>query len=132
MMRCIGYAYPWDYADDAAAADRAAGLGLDAVAVAASYHATRAASPLHPRRRVFEVDAACYVPVRQEAWRGRGLVPVAAAWDPGGESFAAHRELTARALEVDAWIVLSHNAALGGAHRDLVIRGALRTSPRSR
>ena len=48
VKRSVGYAYQWDYIGDPAAASRAATLGLDAVAVAASYHSTRAATPLHP------------------------------------------------------------------------------------
>ena len=55
MVVCsVGYAYPWDYVGDPAAAGRAAKLGLDSVAVAAAYHATRAGTPLHPDHRVFD------------------------------------------------------------------------------
>ncbi|MGE5765212.1 MAG: hypothetical protein ACM3ZF_15490, partial [Mycobacterium leprae] len=65
VKRVVGYAYPWDYVGDPAAAERAAGMRLDAVAVAASYHSTRAGTPLHPEHRVFEeAESACYVPVR--------------------------------------------------------------------
>jgi hypothetical protein len=126
MKRCVGYAYPWDYVGDSVAASRAADLGLDAVAVAASYHATRAATPQHPDRRVFEAEfAACYVPVREEAWRGHRLVPATPKWDPDGDSFGnAHRRLAAQGLEVEAWIVLTHNSTLGRAHPDLVVRNA--------
>jgi hypothetical protein len=109
-----------------AAASRAATLGLDAVAVAASYHATRAATPLHPGHRIFEAEhAACYVPVREQAWRGHRLVPDLPAWDPDGHSFGnACRQLTAEGLQVEAWIVLTHNSALGCGHPDLVVRNA--------
>jgi hypothetical protein len=126
LKRSVGYAYPWDYAGDPAAASRPASLGLDAVAMAASYHATRAATPLHPDRRIFEAEhAACYVPVRKPAWRGHRLVPALPAWDPGGDSFGnACRQLTAEGLRVEAWIVLTHNSALGRRHPDLVVRNA--------
>jgi hypothetical protein len=126
LTRSVGYAYPWDYAGDPAAAPRAASLGLDAVAVAASYHATRAATPLHPQHRIHDADhAASYVPVREQAWRGHRLVPAVAPWDPDGDSFAsAHGQLVAQGLEVEAWIVLTHNSALGRAHTDLVVRNA--------
>ena len=122
----MGYAYPWDHIDDPAAAPRAATLGLDTVAVAASYHATRAATPLHPTRRIFEApQAACYVPVREPAWRGHRLVPATPPWDPAGESFAnACRHLAAEGLPVEAWIVLTHNSTLGRAHPNLVVRNA--------
>jgi hypothetical protein len=126
MKRSVGYAYPWDYVQDLAAAPRAADLGLDAVAVAASYHATRAATPLHPDHRIFEAEhAACYVPVRDQAWRGHRLVPVLPSWDPDGDSFGnACRQLRAEGLQVEAWIVLTHNSALGRRHPDLVVRNA--------
>jgi hypothetical protein len=126
LKRVVGYSYTWDFVDDPAAAPRAAGLGLDAVVLAASYHATRAGTPLHPDRRIFEAEtAACYVPIRESAWRGRRLIPVAPTWDPRGESFGnAHRQLTAEGLSVEAWTVLTHNAALGREHGDLVVRNA--------
>lgn len=125
-MRGVGYAYPWDFAGDRAAVARAAELGLDGVAVAASYHPTRAATPLHPDHRLFEApDAACFVPVREEAWRGHRLVPVTPEWDRGGESFAsAYGQLEAEGLAVDAWIVLTHNGLLGLRHPDLVVHNA--------
>jgi hypothetical protein len=127
LKRSVGYAYPWDYAGDPAAAPRAATLGLDAVAIAASYHATRAATPLHPDHRVHDAEhAACYVPVREPAWRGHRLVPSAPAWDPNGDSFSgAHEQLVKQGLQVEAWIVLTHNSALGRAHPDLVVRNAV-------
>ncbi len=122
MVTAVGYAYPWDL-DDPAAADRAAGLGLDAVAVAASYHSTRAATPLHPTRRtVVARHAAFYLPVRESAWRGARLTPAAPTW-PG--SFTDAREaLRAAGLPVHAWVVLTHNTRLGTAHPDLTVRNA--------
>ena len=126
VSRSVGYAYPWDFVGDPAAARRAAETGLDSVAVAASYHATRAGTPLHPDHRVVEAEsAAFYLPVRADAWRGHRLVPVIPTWDPAGASFAAaHRALAAEGLAVDAWIVLTHNSALGRANPDLVARNA--------
>ena len=104
------------------------------VALAASYHATRAGTPLHPVHRIFEAEtAACYVPIRESAWRGQRLVPVAPAWDPGGESFGnAFRQLTDQGLPVEAWIVLAHNSALGREHGDLVVRNAFGDRYRTR
>jgi hypothetical protein len=126
LKRLVGYAYTWDYAGDAAAAPRAATLGLGSVAVAASYHATRAATPLHPEHRIHDAEhAACYVPVREQAWRGHRLVPAVPSWDPNGDSFAsAQGQLLGQGLQVEAWIVLTHNSTLGRAHPDLVVRNA--------
>jgi hypothetical protein len=65
------------------------------------------------------------VPVRKQAWRGHRLVPGLPAWDPDGDSFgSACRQLTAEGLQVEAWIVLTHNSALGRGHPDLVVRNA--------
>ncbi|MFE0458309.1 hypothetical protein ACFW1A_03485 [Kitasatospora sp. NPDC058965] len=124
--RAVGYAYPWDFLDDPAAPGRACALGLDAVAVAAAYHTVRAASPLHPARRLTEAPyAACYVPIREEAWRGRRLRPARPTWlnsaDPFGEARGA---LHAAGLQVYAWTVLTHNSRLGRANPDLTVRNA--------
>jgi len=126
MPRAVGYAYPWDYVGDDAAARRAVSAGVDSVALAASYHSTRAATPLHPDRRIFEAQrSACCVPVREQAWRGQRLIPVVPDWDPGGHAFGdACRQLGAAGLPVEAWIVLTHNGALRRAHPDLVVRNA--------
>ncbi|MGH3646986.1 MAG: hypothetical protein ACRDTM_07410, partial [Micromonosporaceae bacterium] len=122
MVSAVGYAYPWDF-DDPAAAGRAVELGVDAVAVAASYHTTRAATPLHPTRRTLVAShAALYVPVRTAAWRGARLVPAAPSW-PG--SFEQSRDAVRGAgLGVHAWIVLTHNSRLGAGHPDLTVRNA--------
>jgi hypothetical protein len=125
-LRSVGYAYPWDYEGDPAAAERAVGLGLDAVALAAAYHATRAGTPWHPRHRV--IDArwdACYVPVRGADWSGQRLVPLEPTWTMAPDSFSpARRQLTDQGLGVEAWIVLTHNLAQGLRHPDLVVRNA--------
>ncbi len=122
----LGYAYPWDFEGDPAAAARAAELGCDVVALAATYHASRTVSPLHPTRRIVEVaTSAAYVALRAEAWRGHRLVPSAPRW-PGGETaFAtATRALRTEGLDVAAWIVVTHHDELGLANPDLVVRNA--------
>lgn len=122
--RAVGYAYPWDFLDDPAAADRVAGLGLAAVAVAANYHTVRAATPLHPHRAMMRAEhAACYLPVRTGAWSGRRLVPATPSWLPTTDSFGQARAAL-RGHDVYAWIVFTHNSLLGRAHQDLVVRNA--------
>jgi hypothetical protein len=122
----VGYAYPWDFPGDPAAVDRARTLGLDAVAVAAAYHTVRAASPLHPGRRTTDASyAACYVPVRKEAWRGRRLRPAPPTWVDSPDSFGVARDaLRATGLQAHAWTVLTHNSRLGREHPDLTVRNA--------
>ncbi|MHB8333502.1 MAG: alpha-galactosidase [Acidimicrobiales bacterium] len=122
----VGYAYPWDFEGDPAAATRAAELGCDTVALAATYHSSRTVSPLHPTRRMFEVStSAAYVALRPEAWRSHRLVPSRPSW-PGGETAfttAAH-DLREAGLDVAAWIVVTHHDELGLANPDLVVRNA--------
>jgi hypothetical protein len=121
-----GYAYPWDYLDDDAAAPRAAQLGLDVVALAATYHAARVPRPLHPSRRVTEVPySACYVPIREAAWRGHHLIPRAPSWLDNEDPFLrAQNRLDEQGCVVDAWIVLTHLDDAGAEHPDLVVRNA--------
>lgn len=119
----VGYAYPWDVIGDPSFADRARSLGVSKVALAAAYHTTRAATPLHPEHRIVEArSAALYRPVRAEAWDGARLVPPPAAWvaaeDPYGEATAI---LTDAGFEVAAWIVLTHSSGLGEANPDLAV-----------
>ncbi|MFD4327901.1 hypothetical protein ACFWQC_24945 [Nocardioides sp. NPDC058538] len=119
----VGYAYPWDVIGDPTFADRARSLGVTKVALAAAYHTTRAATPLHPEHRIVEArSAALYRPVRAEAWAGARLVPPAATWvaadDPYGEAATI---LAEAGLEVAAWIVLTHSTLLGEANPDLAV-----------
>ncbi|BCJ30657.1 hypothetical protein [Actinocatenispora sera] len=122
--RVVGYAYPWDVLGDPAFVSRVRALGVTEVALAASYHATRAATPLHPEHLVVEArEAALYRPVRQRAWAGHRLVPLAADWVPGDDPFgAATVRLRAAGISVTAWIVLAHATHLGTAHPDVAVR----------
>ena len=125
-MNITGYSYPWDYLGDPDAAPRAVDLGVDVVALAASYHATRVISPLHPTRFSTDVPySACYAPLREEAWRDHRLTPRAPSWLDRENSFAsAQRRLADVGLVVDAWIVLTHYDDVGYEHPDLVVRNA--------
>jgi hypothetical protein len=125
-VNVTGYAYPWDAIGDDAAASSAAELGVDVVALAATYHATRVVTPLHPSRRVLDVPySAAYIPIRPDAWRDQRLQPRAPAWMTSGDSFneAAQRFAT-QGLAVDAWIVIAHDDDLGVAHPEIVARNA--------
>jgi len=121
----VVYAYPWDIVGDPAAPGRLKALGADAVALAAAYHTTRAATPHHPEHRLVDVHAACYVPVREEAWRGHRLVPPRPAWMSSADPFGEARDaLRAEGLPVHAWTVLTHNSVLGSSAPDLVVTNA--------
>jgi hypothetical protein len=114
-----GHAYPWDVLGDPAFAGRHAWP----VTLAAAYHSTRAATPLHPRHQIVDARyAALYRPVRAEAWQGHDLRPLGADWmaepDPFG---AAAALLKAAGRRVNAWIVLTHNTRLGRLRPDLTV-----------
>ncbi|GAA4214338.1 hypothetical protein [Actinocatenispora rupis] len=125
--RPVGYAYPWDVLGDPAFPARVRALGLTEVALAASYHSTRAATPMHPGHLVVEArEAALYRPVRERAWAGRRLVPRAADWVPGDDSFGkAATQLRAAGISVTAWIVLCHATHLGTAYPDVAVRNCV-------
>jgi hypothetical protein len=125
-VSATGYAYPWDFLGDPEAASRARDIGVDVVALAATYHATRAASPLHPTRRLNDVPySASYIPRRDEAWRGHRLTPRVPEWLDTDNAFGiAHQQLSDVGLPVDAWIVLTHLDDAGYEYPDLVTRNA--------
>ena len=124
-MKVTGYAFPWDAIDDDAAPRRAADLGVDNVALAATYHATRVVTPLHPSRRVLDVaHSAAYFPIRPESWDHRRLAPRAP--EPAyADSFnEAARRFEAVGLPVVAWVVVAHEDDLGRANSDVAVRNA--------
>jgi len=117
------HAYPWDVLDGGGASAAARDLGAGVVHLAAAYHAVRAATPTHPRRRVVEaVSSALYTAAHEEVWSGAALVPPAAdAW-AGPDSYGRAQEaLRADGLRVRAWLALSHVDGIGGARGECVI-----------
>ncbi|MGW2142847.1 hypothetical protein ACWCOT_00965 [Nonomuraea bangladeshensis] len=119
----IAYVYPWDVVGDPSAPDRLAALGVDAIALAASYHSTRAATPYHPSHRVLDAPyPAFYLPVRPSAWSR--LRPASPTWTPADAFLQARDALKAVGLQVHAWTVLTHNSQLGAANPDLIVRNA--------
>jgi hypothetical protein len=121
-----GYSYPWDYVGDESAFDRVASLELDVVALAASYHATRLATPFHPTRRVTEIEnSAAYFPLRDDVWKSRRLRPRTPGQWIGTHAFVdAATRLTDRGIGVDGWIVLTHVDLRDSDTLDLTVRNA--------
>ncbi|GAA3580110.1 hypothetical protein GCM10022222_76140 [Amycolatopsis ultiminotia] len=116
-MKVTGYAYPWDVLGDPGFVERVRDLGVDEIAVALTYHSTRAATPWSPdRTSVVARTAAAYRPLREEVWAGHELVPAVPDWvaqpDSGGD---AVRLANAAGLPCAAWLVLTHNSQLGNA-----------------
>jgi hypothetical protein len=127
-MWVTGYCYPWDVADDPGFADRAGEIGVDEVAIAASYHATRAATPFRADRTSVVADqAGLYRPVREEIWGARTLRPSPGPWadqsrdtvDKVADAVSVVRDA---GLRTALWVVLTHNSALGLANPDRTVR----------
>ncbi|WP_250036611.1 hypothetical protein [Paractinoplanes maris] len=123
MVNAGGHAYPWDVLDDPDFPARVRRAGLDTVTLAATYHSTRAATPLHPARRTVDArHAALYRPIRDQAWAGQRLWAAAADWmaepDPFG---AATQVLRDNGFRVTAWIVLTHSTRIGAVHQDVAV-----------
>ncbi|HEX6356177.1 hypothetical protein [Actinophytocola sp.] len=120
-MRLTGHAYPWDVLGDPGFLARTEGLAT--VALAAAYHSTRAATPLHPSHQLVEARyAALYRPVRESVWRRRRLRPGTPDWVSTPDSFGeAAAVLRAAGLEVSAWVVLTHNTRLGTEFPDVAV-----------
>jgi len=118
-----GHAYPWDVVGDPSFPGRVRDLGIDSVTLAATYHSTRAATPLHPRHQLVDAhDAALYRPVRPSVWHGRRLTPMSPLWmeEPDPFAFSGVR-LREAGLRVSAWVVLTHNTRLGRACPDVAV-----------
>jgi hypothetical protein len=119
-MRVTGYAYSWDVLEPGFV-DRARELGVDEVAVAVSYHATRAATPWSAERTaMLAPHSAFYRPVRDQAWGA--LRPAPAGWASPDSAGDAVRALNAAGIPAAAWLVLTHNSLLGKEHPSLCVR----------
>lgn len=121
-MRVTGYAYSWNVVEEPGFPARVGELGVDEVAVAISYHSTRAATPWSPERSaVLARHAAFYRPVREGVW-GR-LRPGVPDWvrsrDSAGEAVAA---LNRAGVPAAAWLVLTHDSRLGTEFPDVTVR----------
>jgi hypothetical protein len=114
-----GHAYPWDVLGDPDFVSRAPAR----VTLAASYHSTRAATPLHPDHQMVEARwAALYRPVRPEAWKGQDLRPLEPDWVTSRDAFGDAATLLRRSgRQVTAWIVLAHNTRLGTRRPDVAV-----------
>ena len=61
----------------------------------------------------------------REPLAGAAACPFEPTWTTAADSFSpAEQQLTTQGLPVEAWIVLTHNLALGRRHPDLVVRNA--------
>ena len=104
-MRATFSLYPWDVEGDPRSAGVLRDLGVERVALAATYHAARVATPRHPDRRIVELPhSASYVAAPTPLPRGEF-------------SFERARDaLEAVGIVVDPWVVVNH---LDGAAPDV-------------
>ncbi len=123
-MPVAAYLYPWDVDGDPGAADRIAALGVTEVSLAAAYHAVRAVTPFHPGHRIVTRDAAVYYRPDPARWAGVHLGP--AVPDPAevGSFERAADALRAAGLQVNAWVVVTHNGRLAAAHPECAVHNA--------
>lgn len=119
-------AYPWDLIDDPAAPGRVTTAGADGVVIAAAYHSVRAATPLHPARTVVDAaSAAYYLPLDERVWAGSALRPTTVTPWVGDDAFVrAARTARDAGLRAEAWVVLTHSAAVGTQHRRYIVVNA--------
>ncbi|TDP97832.1 hypothetical protein [Labedaea rhizosphaerae] len=119
-MLVTGYAYGWDV-QETGFVERVRELGVAEVAVATSYHATRAATPWSPdHTTVMAPHGAFYRPVRDEVWGA--LRPRAANWMPEDIAGDAIRTLNEAGIPAAAWVVLTHNSLLGELNPGLAVQ----------
>jgi hypothetical protein len=125
-MRTAAFLYPWDVVGDPDAARRLAGLGVQQVTLASSYHSTRALTPRHPRHRIVTArHAAVLYPPDATRWAGRTLRPYPQDWVAGADPFGeAARALADAGLEVHTWVVLAHNSRMGAEHPAIAVHNA--------
>lgn len=104
MTVVTAYAYPWDLLGDPAVFDRARAVGATRIAVAAVYHAVRAATPQHPLHAVVDAPGSMDFVGGGISARGMGV-----AAGPADATFAAAAEACRGAgFGVAAWTVLNH------------------------
>lgn len=104
MTVVTAYAYPWDLLGDPAVFERARAVGATRIAVAAVYHAVRAATPQHPLHAV--VDAPTSMDFVGGGISANGLTVAAG---PADATFGAAAKACRRAgFGVAAWTVLNH------------------------
>ncbi len=123
MYKAI-YTYPWDLADEGLelALGRIRPTGVNALTVAASYHAGKFLRPHGAGAKVyFPKDGTVYFKARPE--RYGHIKPLV---NPLVEEFDALAELarTAPDLERVAWVVCCHNTPLGELHPEFTTRNA--------
>lgn len=112
------WTYPWDAAETGPgeAALEIAGAGLDAVSLAATYHAFDQLRPRSDDRRLLGVPgSAAYYPFTRERFDD-AILPQSSDLLTGAEWLDVARAFKSQALDVVAWTIFLHNSYLADQH----------------
>jgi len=128
-MRLAMWTYPWDMLDlgpTMVADELRARAGLNAISLAASYHAGRFLQPRSPRRKsYFPEDGTIYFRPDPARWEGKAITPRPASLLDHGDVLAGLIAARERGgLAVSCWTVCLHNTRLGMAHPEACTRNA--------
>ncbi|MFP3895523.1 MAG: hypothetical protein ACLFV5_01625 [Anaerolineales bacterium] len=122
------WSYPWDLLDEGLgdSLSRIAGMGLDGISLAVSYHAGMLLLPHNPRKKIrFLEDGALYFRPHGGHFDGLALQPRISRLAADGDPLAAICAAAERKdLEVVAWTICNHNNHQGESHPDVVMRNA--------
>jgi len=124
MRKCI-YAYAWDFLDEGIdnVLTRIKSLGIDAVAMAVSYHAGKFILPHNPNARVyFPEDGTVYFIPKAEYYPGLIKPKVASILDSGDILLSVSQKCIEYGIELHAWTVCLHNTRLGSKHPEISAR----------
>ncbi len=118
MRKCI-YAYAWDFIDEGVdnVLTRIKSLGIDAVAMAVSYHAGKFILPHNPKSRVyFPEDGTVYFKPHSEYYQGDMQPQMASILDSSDILEVVARKCNEYGIKLHAWTVCMHNTRLGSRH----------------
>lgn len=123
------WTYPWDVADRGLSEtlDEVAGLGLNSVSLATSYHAGRFVQPRGVRRKsYYPEDGTIYYRPTPALWADQTIQPkLAAQVEEEGDMLRALVDARAKSgIRTSCWTVCLHNTRLGMLHPTHVARNA--------
>jgi len=120
-MRVVGQVFPWDLADDPGRAETLRASGVDDVAVALNYHATRAVQWLPSGEPSVRIQRSSMTFLRPDpsAWDG-GLEPRYGTEDDAISVESTIKIAKAAGLGVRGWLLVTHDDDAGLRHPDFV------------
>lgn len=126
-MQTSIWAYPWDLLDEGVevALDKMAGMGMNAVSVAAAYHSGKFMSPRNPKHRIyFPEGGVTYFRPSEEKFRNIPIKPCTSDLATKEVFASALRHCERIGLQLTAWFVGTHNSRLAANHPEFAVRNA--------